>query len=361
MYDSLKMNRLPTGLVVALCASLTLSAAQNPVPTPPATQTPAAAPAPAPNPQTWTDWLASVRTEALSRGISQATVDAALTNLEQMPVAVERDRSQPETILTLDAYLDQHLTTKVIKSARAAATEHSALLKRVTKKYGVDEALLVAVWGLESNFGQFVGSRPIIAALATLAYDGRRALFRNELFDALTILDQRHMAPEDLKGSWAGAMGQPQFMPSSYLKYAVDFDDDGRADIWKSSADVFASIANYLKEHGWTNGERWGREVRVSEEVMARVDAEVPLRSAGCKAVRELTETRPLKELKKLGVLLEDGKPLPSSEITASLLRGDKRRFLVYDNYNAILEYNCANSYAVSVGLLADEIDLRNR
>jgi membrane-bound lytic murein transglycosylase B len=164
------------------------------------------------------------------------------------------------------------------------------------------------------------------------------------------------MAPEDLKGSWAGAMGQPQFMPSSYLRYAVDFDEDGRADIWKSEADVFASIANYLKAHGWIDGERWGREVRVPPAALERIGAAIPMRASGCQAERAMTEPRILSEWKALGVTLGDGTALPVSDLRASLVRGAKRSFLVYRNYDAIIGYNCAHPYAVSVGLLADRI-----
>jgi membrane-bound lytic murein transglycosylase B len=217
--------------------------------------------------------------------------------------------------------------------------------------------MLVSVWGLESNFGRFTGTHPTIQALATLAFDPRRSrLFRAELFEALTILDRGHIRLDEMLGSWAGAMGQPQFMPSSYLKHAVDFDGDGRADIWRSEADVFASIANYLKNAGWREGERWGREVRLTRAVADRVDREVSMRRSGCGAVRELTVARPLGEWSELGVRLAGGGPLPSAEMSASLVRGAGRHFLVYRNYLAILDYNCSNSYAVSVGLLSDRL-----
>jgi len=151
-------------------------------------------------------------------------------------------------------------------------------------------------------------------------------------------------------------MGQPQFMPSSYLKYAVDFDKDGKADIWKTKADVFGSIANYLKEYGWTPNERWGREVKLSKAARAKIDHAVPMRTGNCKATREMTVARPLKEWAKYGVTLPSGAALPKADVNASLVRGDKRFFLVYSNYDALLGYNCANSYAVSIGLLSDKI-----
>jgi len=317
----------------------------------------AALPLAAQTPQiSFDEFLAGLRTEAAAKGISQATIDAALTGIEPLPVAVERDRTQPETVVSLDEYVARRVTPKVIKNANSVADEHKTLLKKVEAEYGVPPNVLIAVWGVESNFGSFTGVRPTIAALATLAYDGRRALFRNELFDALRIVDAGHITVDQLKGSGAGAMGQPQFMPSSYLKYAVDFDKDGRADIWATPADVFGSIANYLKQYGWSPKQRWGREVKLTKAARTKIDHTVPMRTSGCKAVREMTVARPLKEWAKLGVKLPGGGALPKSDTDASLVRGDKRFFLVYSNYDALLGYNCANSYAVTIGLLADKI-----
>jgi membrane-bound lytic murein transglycosylase B len=304
------------------------------------------------------EWLAGVRADALARGISQATVDAALGGLQPEPVIVARDRAQPETTQSLDDYVSARLSPKTIANAEAAMQSHGPLLTRVRTEYGVPGPVMIAIWGIESNFGTFTGTHPTVSALATLAYDARRELFRTELFEALTILDRGLVSPDDLKGSWAGAMGQPQFMPSSYLKYAVDFDGDGHADIWRSEPDVFASMANYLKRAGWTADERWGREVHVSKTAMGRIDRGVPMRTAaGCRALRDMTEPRPISEWKRLGVTLPGGRPLPSGSLPASLVRGQQRNFLVYRNYEAILSYNCSNAYAVSVGLLADRIE----
>ena len=308
---------------------------------------------------TFDEFLLGLRTEAAARGISQATIDAALTGVEPLPIAIERDRTQPEEVISLDTYVARLLKPKTIATARTAAVTHAELLRHVEDAYGVPLNILVAVWGVESNFGTFTGIRPTVAALATLAYDGRRSLFRNELFSALQILDAGHITLDQMKGSWAGAMGQPQFMPSSYLKYAVDFDHDGRADIWTTPADVFASIANYLKAYGWTTGVRWGREVRLTKSARARVDHAVPMRTSGCKAEREMTKALPVKEWTRLGVTLPGGKSLPTTDLQASLVRGDKRFFLVYPNYEVLLAYNCANSYAVSLGLLSDTVPVR--
>jgi len=304
----------------------------------------------------WVEFLSGVRTEATGRGISNATLDLALANLTPDPVVLARDRAQPELTQSLDAYLTQRLSTRTIATAREMAVSHKAVLARVEQTYGIPRPVMVAIWGLESNFGRFTGTYPTIQALATLAFDARRPLFRTELLQALTIVDRGQALPIDLRGSWAGAMGQPQFMPSSFLKHAVDFDDDGKADIWTNEADVFGSMANYLKSAGWTEGERWGREVRVTRTALARIDRTVTMRAGGCRAIRELTVARPLSEWKKLGVTLPGGGPLPSATIKASLVRGQKRYFLVYQNFEAILDYNCSNSYAVAVGLLADKI-----
>jgi membrane-bound lytic murein transglycosylase B len=179
------------------------------------------------------------------------------------------------------------------------------------------------------------------------------------LFQALAILDRGGITVDRLKGSWAGAMGQPQFMPSSYLQHAVDFDGDGRADIWTSTPDVFGSMANYLRNAGWVSDFRWGREVALAAPTRARVDEGIPMRRQGCRALRELTEPRPLKEWSALGVTLPGGGRLPTADVNASLVRGEQRYFLVYANYEALVSYNCSNAYAVSVGLLADKISVK--
>jgi membrane-bound lytic murein transglycosylase B len=316
-------------------------------------------PPPAPSGPSFEEFLAGVRAEALKRGISEATLDKALTGLQPEPVVVTRDRAQPELVQSLDEYVERRLSARTIATARDMAARHARLLRQVDEKYGVQPQLMIAIWGLESNFGTFTGSYPTISALATLAYDGRRSLFRSELFAALAIVEQKKIAPADLKGSWAGAMGQPQFMPSSFLRHAVDFDGDQAIDIWTSTADVFGSMANYLQASGWREGERWGREVRITRGVMAKIDRSVGMRQGGCRAVRELTTARSLDTWRGLGVTLASGSALPKANMSASLVRGNKRHFLVYRNYEAILGYNCSNSYAVSVGLLSDRIGAR--
>jgi membrane-bound lytic murein transglycosylase B len=306
----------------------------------------------------FSEWLAGVRTEALSRGIREDIVDAALENVQEpLPVILERDRAQAETVLSLEDYLSRRLTPKLIKTGRAALADHRELLDQIGARYGVPPRIIVAIWGAESNFGRFSGIRPAVSALATLAWDPRRAaFFRGELFDALEILNRGDIDVAHLRGSWAGAMGQVQFMPSSYLKFAEDYDGDGRRDIWSTPADVFASIANYLKGHGWAAGESWGREVQVPRDVAQRIAKDVPPRNGSCQATRNMTVPLPPARWRELGVRLPRGAPLPANGPPASLVAGSSRHFLVNGNYDALLDYNCAHSYAVSVALLGDAI-----
>jgi len=303
------------------------------------------------------DWLKGVRDEALARGISAPTLDRALANLQPLSVVLERDSNQVESKLSIESYVSRRVNREMVRTAKRQHARHATVLGRVSSRYGVPSSVIVAIWGLESNFGRFSGVRPTIAALATLAYDPRRSsLFREELLSALTILERGDIEPERLKGSWAGAMGQPQFLPSSYLSYAQDFDGDGRRDIWSAEPDIFASIASYLAGHGWTRGERWGRQVRIGSAAVEPIDRVAPLRSSGCRAMREMSEPQPLSRWRTLGVHLSDGRPLPSAPMPASLVRTDARAFLVYTNYEALLGYNCAHAYALAVATLSDRI-----
>jgi membrane-bound lytic murein transglycosylase B len=320
---------------------------------PPAPDAPPEAPRPS-----FSEWLVALRTEAIARGLREETVDKALSTVEEpVAVVIERDRTQAERVLPLETYLSRRVTPTIVRTGRERYRQHRSLLDTIAKKYEVPAATLVAIWGAESNFGRFSGIRPTVPALATLAYDPRRSvLFRSELFNALEILDQGHIALDEMRGSWAGAMGQPQFMPSSYLRYAEDFDGDGRRDIWTSPADIFASIANYLKGYGWAGGHRWGREVKVSKEAASRIASLVPPRNGSCAARRDMTVALHLQEWQLLGVRLPDGSPLPDANQEASMVSGSSRHFLVYENYDVLLDYNCAHAYALSVALLSDRV-----
>jgi membrane-bound lytic murein transglycosylase B len=346
MIQTRPLRRLATAAALAAVVIAGPLTAQSPVP----------APEPVADPARFTAFLGELQAEAVERGISAEVAAKALDGLTPLPVVLERDRGQAETVLTVDEYVRRRLTPAIVRRARTMAATHKTLLAKVGKTYGVQPRYLVAVWGLESNFGRFTGVRPTVQALATLAFDGRRGtLFRNELFDALRIVERGHAPLEHLKGSWAGAMGQPQFMPSSYLRYAEDFDGDGERDIWNSQADVFASIANYLKAYGWDATATWGRPVRLpgsAKEIAERAGS----RGEGCRAERALTRRQSLAEWEAMGVRTVTGGRLPKVNRTASLLAAGGSNYLVYGNYEAILGYNCANAYALSVAMLGDRL-----
>ena len=352
-------------VIVACAASTALaqqastvgSGAQQPTPASPPPSAAATTPETETRPS-FAEWLDGVRTEAAARGIRPEVTEQALADVtEPVPVVIERDRSQAEAVLSLEAYVARQLTPERVRTGREMVAKYKSTLDKVATTYGVPPSIVGGIWGLESNFGRFSGVRPTIAALATLAYDGRRGrYFRGELFDALRILDHGDVPVADLKGSWAGAMGQPQFMPSSYLQFAEDFDGDGRRDIWSTTDDVFASIANYLKGHGWTPGQSWGREVAVPAEAARQIAASVQRRDGSCQATRDMTVSLPVAEWTRLGVKALGGGRLPKSEVPMALVAGSTRFFLVSSNYNTLLQYNCAHSYALSVALLGDRI-----
>ncbi len=292
-------------------------------------------------------WLVEVKSEALKKGISAPMLERAFAGVEPIARVVELDRKQPEFTLTLDQYLKNSISQRRIDLGRQKLVENAELLARVYEKYGVPPHYLVAFWGIETDYGRFTGGHNVIAALSTLAYDGRRsAFFRSQLMDALRILENGHIEPENMKGSWAGAMGQAQFMPSTFRKYAVDFDGDGRIDLWNSKADVFGSAAHYLSTVGWSDKQTWGREVELPGEF------DVSLFSLDIK--------KPLSDWHAIGVRRLGDRDLPLVDIAASLVRPDDKEdarvFLVYDNFRTILNWNRSNRYAIAVGTLADLI-----
>lgn len=319
----------------------------------PATATPAPASPPAPTPaaKSFETWLADLRVEAAQRGFTAQTIEQTLGHVALIPRVVELDHQQPEVTLTFDQYL-----ARVVNDARAAkARQHLVddrqLLGRVARRYGVQPRFIVALWAIETDFGRITGNFPVIDALATLAYDGRRAaFFRQELFNALTIVQSRGISPHQLRGSWAGAMGQCQFMPSTYLAHAVDFDGTNKADIWTSRPDVFASIAHYLSDLGWRADETWGRPVQLPANFDAGLVDNVHLDKP----------PRLLGRWEALGVRDADGARLPRREIPAWLIQpagpGNGPAFLVYSNYSALLHWNRSLFFATAVGYLADRM-----
>jgi membrane-bound lytic murein transglycosylase B len=292
------------------------------------------------------NFLAGVRREALAQRIRPATVDVALRRAQYLPHVIELDRKQPEHTMTFTEFIDKFVTPQRKDDARRALAENWPLLGQVHQRYDVQPRFIVSLWGFESNFGKNTGNYPVVSALATLAFDGRRsAYFRGELIAALRILDQGHIQTEAMNGSWAGAMGQCQFMPSTFLNYAVDFDGDGRRDIWNDRADVLGSIANFISHLGWHGDQNWGRDVLIPANFDARL--------AG------LDSRRPTGEWSRLGVRSADAGPLPGGEIDASLVLPDGPNgpaLLVYDNFRAIMKWNKSTYFAVAVGYLADSM-----
>ena len=292
------------------------------------------------------EWLAELRKEALSKGISPAALDLALDSLTPNERVLELQRQQPEGKLSFDQYVRRVVPSSRIVTGRKLLAYHRELLVRVGAKYGVQPRFIVALWGIESDFGRNMGDFPVIGSLATIAFAGRnRSYFRRELVESITLIDKGVVSPSGLVGSWAGAMGQCQFMPSTYSHHAVDFDGDGGRDIWHTPADIFASMAHFLDRLGWHDDQTWGREVRLPPDFDNRLSGQ---------------DTRMrLSRWQALGVRRADGRDLPTRDLWAVLVLSDSRggrAFLVYDNYHALLRWNRSNHFALSVGYLADRL-----
>jgi membrane-bound lytic murein transglycosylase B len=295
----------------------------------------------------FTAWLQELRAEAVTLGIRPQTLDAALTGLRPLMRVIELDRKQPEDTLTYAQYVERTLPASRVQKGLRLLHEHRALLQEIGIKYDVPPGLIVALWGIETDFGRATGNFPVLASLATLAYDGRRsAFFRHELLEALKIVDAGHVRPEAMTGSWAGAMGQTQFMPSSFMQYAVDYNGDGRCDIWTTLADVFASTANYLASSGWHGREPWGHRV------VLPADFAVPTSTA--------ESSKALSAWQALGVRRADGGALPVEIESASLVLpsgATSPAFLVYPNYQVLLKWNRSHYFALTVGQFTDQLE----
>lgn len=303
------------------------------------------------NEQPFSVWLDGVRQEAKGRGVSDRILDEALAGVKPIPRIIELDRSQPEFKLKVDEYLARVVTSGRIKYGRALLQKHADILDEVSKQYGVQSRFIVALWGIETDFGRITGGFPVVDALATLAYDGRRsAFFRKELMMALDILEQGHIKPKDMQGSWAGAMGQSQFMPSSFHRFAVDHDHDGDKDIWGSLPDVFGSIATYLSGSGWRDDLTWGREVSIPKSFD--------------RAMIEKETRKTLPQWQQIGVRQRDGGDLPSRAVEGRIVEvtqrdGASRYFVAYQNFETILKWNRSTYFAIAVGTLADALGAR--
>ncbi len=291
-------------------------------------------------------WLKDFKVEARSKGISDHTLETSFKGVKPIPKIIEYDRRQPEFTHTFWSYLDRAISAQRIKKAQELQITHASLLNKISEKYGVQSRFLLAFWGLESNFGQHTGGFSVIAADATLAYDTRRSdFFRTQLLEALRIIQAGHITPENMQGSWAGAMGHLQFIPSTYNLYAVDENGDGRQDIWNTLPDVFGSAANYLGQIGWDDEYTWGREVVLPKDI------DWKLAGLGTK--------KSLKEWHMLGVKKISGNTLPDVDLEASLILPSGHKgpaFLVYNNFRKILNWNRSINYALAVGHLSDRI-----
>jgi membrane-bound lytic murein transglycosylase B len=296
-------------------------------------------------------WLQGMRQDAMAQGITAATLDAAFVGVQPIPHIIDLDHAQPELTLTFAEYIDRVAPQPRRDAAHQHYLDNQALLDEIGQRYGVAPRYIVALWGIETDFGQKIGNYSVIAALATLAYDGRRAtFFRKELINALLIVQNDHVDPSTMIGSWAGAMGQSQFMPSSFLRFAVSYSGNGSPDIWNKPDDVFASIANYLASNGWKSTLPLGWAVTVP----ATVDS----------SLVGMPQKRPLADWAALGITRADGSPLidaqTDSGLRAALLQHDGSTgpsFLVTDNFNVILRWNNSSYFALAVGYLANSVN----
>ena len=343
-----------TGALLAGCSSAAQTVVAPPAPVVPAAAPPPVAPAmPASadpgaplDTASYDRFLAALRAEARSSGISEPTVRAALGTIRPLPRVLELDRKQPEGVLTWEQYRDRIVSQTRIDNGRRAFAENRALLQQIESRYGVSPRVIVAIWGMETNYGTNTGGFNVVEALATLAWEGRRAaFFRKELLAALRIIDQGNVSAAKMQGSWAGAMGHPQFMPTSFERLAVDFDGDGHRNIWESKADALASIGNYLARSGWQTGQGWALEARPP---------------GGFDIERVNTDTkRTVAEWGQLGWRQADGSPLPATGTEATLAvptRSSGQVFLGLPNLRVIRRYNSPMNYGLAVGLLADRV-----
>ena len=292
-------------------------------------------------------FLQGVKADGIKKGLSASTLDAALDGIAPLEQVIKYDRNQPEFKQSFWDYQKKRVTKSVIKEGKAKLSINAELLSQTEAEYGVPSRFIVAFWGMESRFGKYTGKIPIVQALATLAWDPRRSkFFRRELLQALTIIDRGYIDAAQLKGSWAGAMGQMQFIPSSYMNWAVDANGDGKRDLWSTPSDIFASAANYLKSNGWNASKTWGRRVHI------------PVALDRTNLSRKI-ET-PLEVFQAMGVRRITGGALPRVVIDAGIIFPDESdpslAYLIYQNFNVILHWNRSDSYAIAIGRLADSL-----
>jgi membrane-bound lytic murein transglycosylase B len=345
-------------IILSGCAAQKATSGQPATPPAAAAQAPATAPTAAPaktslaeqgrDPAEFPAYVEQLKDQARAQGISQQTIDSTFANIHFVDRVISSDRNQLEKKITLDDYLTRVLPEWKIKAGQEQYRNNLPALQKASDRYGVQPQYIVALWGMESSFGKIQGKEDVFSALATLAFEGRReAFFTKEFMSALKIVDSGHASSDMMKGSWAGAMGQSQFMPSSYLNYGADGNGDGKIDIWKNTDDVFASTANYLSKEGWKGNQGWGQEVKLP----ANFDAA----QAGLKN----NQMHPASYWQQQGVTQADGSPLASTATRAWIITPDDvqgRAFLVYDNFRTIMHWNRSTYFALSIGMMADGI-----
>lgn len=300
------------------------------------------------NQSEFASWLKNFKKLALAEGISEEVFTKALGNVKPKASVIKLDRKQPESKLSFARYQKLVVSMPRIAKGKQMMFKHKDILAEISAKYNVPAEVIVALWGVETSFGKNTGGFYVPEALATLAYEGRREkLFTKELLNALKILQQKHIEVKDMNGSWAGAMGQTQFMPSSFLNFAVDYNGDGNKDIWHTHEDIFASIANYISISGWDIAYKWGRPVKLPSDFIIEEN--------------HSKKAKFLKEWQDLGLKTSYGKNLPIADIKARLITLDKgkneeKHYLVYNNFDVLLKWNRSNYFATAVNLLAEKI-----
>jgi membrane-bound lytic murein transglycosylase B len=298
---------------------------------------------PVPEHQQFISYLQTLKQPFLSQGVSPLIFDSFISSVSYRQGVIESDRNQPESKFTPQKYLSYLVSEKRIEKGKLLLKKHQKLLQKISDTFGVPPHVLVAFWGIESFYGTYTGKVPISHALATLTFDTRRRqFFKEQLFSYLLLRSEGSLTHDNIGSSWAGAMGHMQFMPSTYLQYAIDYDNDKKRDLWESLPDIFASAAHYLQKVGWKKGQRWGRPVSLPSTLKPE----------------NYKKTLPLNQWKKIGLRLWDGNQLPTSTIKAKLIFFDNNApaFISYHNFNVILRWNRSTLYALAVGLLSDHI-----
>ncbi|MGJ8687878.1 MAG: lytic murein transglycosylase [Gammaproteobacteria bacterium] len=307
-------------------------------------------------------WLVDLRVEALERGISAATLDSIIPTIEPQRRVIQADRNQAEFVQTYASYLER-VSDRRIEMGQDLLAKQGEMIAAAAQDYNVQPRFVAAILGMESNYGTFPITEPLFNVIATLAYDSRRGeQFRTELFAAFEIVDKGYASQEEMKSSWAGALGAPQFMPGSYLRLAVDQDGDGKRDLWNMGPDVIGSVANYLKSTGWQDNQTWGRAVSLppgGEQSLPAPQNTGLSPDASCRRYTTMGVWRDLNDWQELGVRKADGSDLPTRPLAAALIigdEGDDKGYLVYRNFCSLLRYNPSFKYALGVSLLSDGI-----